>query len=398
MEALRTRLDALSSAQVPCPCRVYAGLGAPGPLSARHAEATYARAQHLADGTVDRLPHFNTNPPSILRIVCAASWGRIDALAGPMDSLPDDLASDLWRRVTGRLADPETLDLAERRQASTLLLRLGYPSAAARIIGLADIDPRTHRFDPATAVEELMVLLRTTPDRELLEQHALEVARNRAFDARTRTVMATFVVVGNGRRGTDTPALRAAADLALEAMHEVDLKAFARHLLHQTVHRAVAYLPFLRGDRTGTLEALHRGLEEQTRAHAEISSPLDELSWIDHAFPLHETFARTHLAFEDPEAAIRATDELIELSPNDHRAWDARTSAFLAAGRPDQARDALARIDPLGGLAVGKAHFLRGWFHEQAGEYDDARASYRRSTRIDPTVPALRDALSRLGA
>ena len=57
-DALARRLRSLLVANVPVACGVYCGLAQPGPLSARHAEATFARARHFAAGTVDELPHF----------------------------------------------------------------------------------------------------------------------------------------------------------------------------------------------------------------------------------------------------------------------------------------------------------------------------------------------------
>jgi hypothetical protein len=96
-DALKRRLTALLTAGTPAACAVYIGLSEPGQWSARHAEATHAIARHLADGDVDSLPHFNTNPPPILRILAAASRARPDAIGDTMADFPDDLATELWR-------------------------------------------------------------------------------------------------------------------------------------------------------------------------------------------------------------------------------------------------------------------------------------------------------------
>ena len=394
-EALATRLKSLLAAEVPVACGAYIGLADPGGLSSRHAEATYARAHHLAHRSVDLLPHFNTNPPPILRILGAVSWGRADAIGDRMRDFPDDLASDLWRRVETLLRDPSDLRQDERRHASDLMLRLGYLRAAAEMLGMHDPDPATHVFRGESAVEELAVLGRRPHDRSVLEARALGLARDLGFPARVRLVMANFVVVRHGRRGSDTPELREAADLALKAVGELDMGAFARHLATQTVYRAIAFVPFVRGDAPGTFNLLDQALAHQMAAKAEAVGELERLAWIDHAFPLYETIAKTHLRLGDVGEAVAATDQAAALSPNDPRAWDIRGQALLQAGRLDEALVAYGRAIPLGGLPVARAAYYLGWIHAQLGHHDEARSYYRLSWKIDPTVPALHDLIER---
>lgn len=397
-DALARRLRSLCTANVPVACRVYLGLDRPGPSSARHAEATWARASHLVAGTVDELPHFNTNPPPILRVLAAASLGRPDALGPRMSDLPADLASDLWGRVDARLRDPETLAPDERGHASDLMLRLGYVDAAAAVLGLRGADAATHTFGRDTLLAEFPVFVRGRHDRAVLEARALDLARDRTRSAHERAVMATYVVVRNGKRGTETPELDAAVELALAAIGEIDADDLAVRLLKQTVFRAVAFQPFLRRDLAGTMVLLDRAIEHQMAARAYARSGLETLAWIDHAFPLYETIARTQLRLGDAAAAVVATDELVRLSPNDARTWDARGQALIAAGRLEAAIEALGRALPLGGLPVAKAAYYLGWLHEQLGHRDLAHEHYRLSWRIDPTVPAVVERIERQAA
>jgi tetratricopeptide (TPR) repeat protein len=335
------------------------------------------------------LPHFNTNPPPILRILGAASWGRADALGNTMRDFPADLATDLWWRVERRLRHPSDLRPDECRHASDLMLRLGHLREAAEVLGMRDADPETHVFGAESAVEELAVLGRRPHDRSVLEERALRLARDPAFPARVRLIMANFVVVRNGRRGSDTPAMHEAADLALKAMGELESGGFAWHLASQKVYRAVAYVPFLRGDADGTFKLLDQALAHQMSAKAEAAGELERLAWIDHAFPLYETIARAHLRLGNVDDAVAATDQLTVLSPNDQRAWDARGQALVKAGRLDEALVAYGRAIPLGGLPVARAAYHLGWIHARLGNRDEARSYYRLSWKVDPTVPAL---------
>ena len=389
--ALSRRLKALLDADVPVSCPVYLGLGPPGELSAQHAESTHAVARQLAVRAVDALPHFNTNPPPILRVLAAVSRGRLDAIGDDPADFPDDLGSDLWRRVRALAADPAALDPDERRHLADLMLRLGHLSVAAEVLGMSGADPETHHFDRVTAVEQLAVLFRRGRDTRVLERRALAVARDRTYPARIRYIMANFVVVRNGRRGEDAPALHEAAELAVEAVGGLDTTPFAAHLATQTVYRAVAFVPFVRRDGAETLKILDRAEEHQLAAEPLAEGPLQRLAWIDHAFPLYETIGRTHLRLGDAVEAVAATDTLARLSPHDPRAWDMRGHALVLAGRAEDAVLAYGHALPIGGLPVAKAAFQLGWLHAQLGHRDAALDFYRMSQRIDPTVPVLED-------
>lgn len=372
---------------------MYGGLDPPGERSPRHAEATHAVARHLVDGSVEALPHFNTNPPAILRVLNLASRGRADALRGPMRELPEDLATELWRAVERRVRDPAALSPMERRRASDLMLRLGYPTEAARLLDLSDPDPHRHVFTGDSAVEQLSVLLRLPHDRRALEERALLAAGDRRLSPRIRFVMASFVVVRNGRRGENGPAVRRAATLVENAVTEYEGDPFAGNLALQTAYRALAYAPFLRGDAEETFRLLEQATEHQRLAHSAIDDDLAELAWIDHAFPLFETLARTHLVMGSPDEAVAASGELIRLSPNDPRAWAAHGRALVGAGRIEDAIAAYESAIPLGGLPVGRAAYHLAWLHADLGRRDTARSYHRLAARVDPTVPAL-DALA----
>lgn len=388
-EALSRRLESLATAQVPVACGVYLNLAEPRGWSARHAEATYRIADQLVRGSASALPHFNTNPPPILRILGLASRGRLDALGTAMADLPDDLTTELWHQVVAFTKDPAELTLEERRRASDLMLRLGYLRAAAELLSMPEPDAAAHVFSRHSAVEELAVLFRRRHDPRLLEERALTVARDRRYSPRVRYTMANFVVVRNGKRRTDTPAMHEAAEIALAAVGELEEGPFQKHLAQQTVYRAVAFVPFVVGDAAGTLRALEQAQQHQLDAELETADDLAGLAWKDHAFPLYETIARTHLALGNPAAAITATDHLVALSPNDSRTWDLRGQALLHAGKLHEAIEAYRPAIPIGGLPVARATFYLGWIHARLGRHEEALGYYRLSERIDPTVSAL---------
>jgi tetratricopeptide (TPR) repeat protein len=274
------------------------------------------------------------------------------------------------------------------------MLRLGYMRTAADLLGMAGADEATHRFSPGAAVEELAVLVRRRHDARVLEERALEVARDASYPARVRFTMANFVVVRNGRRGSDTPAIHEAADLALATVAELDAGPFVTNLATQTVYRAIAFVPFVSGDCARTLELLDRAEAHQFAAQRAAADPLQRLAWVDHAFPLYETIAKTHLRLGDLARSLAATDKLAELSPNDPRGWDLRGQVLVRAGRLDEAIAAYARSIPVGGLPVARAAFFLGWIHQQLGQSEEALRYYRMSRQIDPTAPVLDDLIA----
>ncbi|WP_329084743.1 MULTISPECIES: tetratricopeptide repeat protein [unclassified Streptosporangium] len=383
------------SANQPAACPVPIGLAAPQPLSNTLAIITHAIATHLVEGNAASLPTFNTWPPDDLRILTAASWNRLDACTEEFGDVPADLASSLWFQVDKVCHDSDSLTTPELRAASDLLLRLGYPKRAAKILGMSGTKAGAHRFSPQLAREEMSVLLRFHSDSDELDQIALNVAADERIDAYARLMLANFVVVRNGKRGTDTPEAHQAAELGKKALASIDDTESATYLAEHTWLRAVAYLPFLKSDAKATLALLDRA-EECLALGRPSHGALRLLAWEDHATPLYETLTKTHLVFGRPEQAVAATDRLVELEPNDRRTWNARGRALAAAGRIDEALYAFERTLPLGGIAVAEAAFYLGWIYEQQGKSDLARDHYLLSQRVDPTVDVVDERLKTL--
>ncbi|MER6782455.1 MULTISPECIES: tetratricopeptide repeat protein [unclassified Streptomyces] len=387
--AFARRLRALMAADAPAACPIHVGLGDPVPNSSSLAVLTHTTARYLVDGNAHLLPSFNTAPPPALRILNAASWGRDDAMAREFDAMPQDLASDLWRSVDKVCEAPETLTRIERRTASDLFLRLGYPQRAGQVLGLLQADVNTHAFHPETVRAELAVLFRLHPGaQDVLEDRALQAAADAGLPPRARVSLANFVVVRNGKRGTDTPALHRAAELGRRAMAEIEGTGMDRHLAEHTLYRAIAYEPFLVRDVALTMELLERAalalIEAQPRRDT-----VEYQAWEDHAFPMFETLSKTLLAQGRADEALTSTAELVELSPHDHRAWAVRAQALVAVGELEEAVRAWERVLPQGGLPVAAALFYIGWAHDRMGNPAQAQSYYRRSHTVDPTPEAL---------
>ncbi|MFI6760790.1 tetratricopeptide repeat protein [Micromonospora sp. NPDC050417] len=389
VHALTERLLSLTTACRPAACPVHVGLGAPVANSTNLGHITYGIARELVNGTAHLLPSFNTFPRPERRVLDAASWDRIDATSAEFAQMPADLATELWHQVDQMCRDRGSLTPAERCAASDLLLRLGYPLRAGEIFDLLGADLADHPIHPETVRSELAVLLRLYPDAHpQLEEWALRGAANSAVPPQTRVRLANYVVVSNGKRGTDVPALHRAAEFGRDAMAEITGTGMDRYLTEHTLYRAIAYEPYLRRDMPGTMELLDRAAVALAQAEP-ATGPLEILSWKDHAFPMFETLSKTLLGQGEVGRALESTGKLIEISPYDHRVWELRAHAFVASGNLGEAVSAWEQILPQGGLPVASAAFYLGWAHHQLGDTSSARDYYTLSQAVDPTSPEL---------
>lgn len=327
-------------------------------------------------------PRFEPPPSSRLRVLTAASWGRLDGAGTDitdMTSFPADLASELWWRVHARTLG--TLTLADRGLAADLLLRLGYPQHAAQVIGLSVMDPAKHTFTPELALEELAVLRCHTPA-AAVEDLALRGARSSSLPPSTRRDLALFVVF---RSSQDTPTLRAAVALAVNASVELPQSGAAAALARVRLYRAIAVIPLLRQDVRETHRLLGRALE-CLRSVPAGPGALERLVLADHAYALYCDLVRTHLTFGMAARAVSTAAALVELDPGDDRTWALRGDALVAAGRLDEAAGAYGRGIALGGLGAARAAHCRGVVFDRLGLPENAAGDFELAARIDPTV------------
>lgn len=377
--ALAARLRALFAAGVPVACGVYAGLAAPGSTSALHARITYAMAQAFVEGESAGVPRFEPPPSAQLRLLTAASWGRLDGLGPDMTTFPVDLAAGLWWQVHDRALG--SLRAAERRVACDLLLRLGYPQRAAAVIGLTVIDARKHTFSPELAMEQLAVLRCHLPASEV-EPMALSAARS-TLPAEMRRELALFVVFRNAARGTDSTSMRAGAALAVKASSELRQSGFVGTLARARLHRAIAAVPFVQRDISETHRALGRAVECLTSVTPG-SAEIDRLAWADEAYALYSFLVRTHLSIGLGQRAAGYAGELVALSPGDDRTWALRGDTLVSCGRLDEAVEAYGQGVALGGWGAARAAYSRGFVRERLGL--DGAADFELARRIDPTA------------
>ncbi|MGV9690173.1 hypothetical protein ACWDUX_13775 [Streptomyces sp. NPDC003444] len=393
---LGRRLESLLAADVPAVCPVYVGLAPPVSCSPNHAIATYAIAEHLARRDVEGLPAFGEIPPRRLRVLTAASWGRADALGSEFDHLPADLATGLWLWMAELFTYSKDLTPLELDAAGTLMLRLGYPEQAARLLGVTDVLAGVPAFPPDVrpehALARVAVCAQLHPRPALVVAQALRAVADPRLPVTIRLMLAGFAIPLEARREAGSGALHRAvrsAEQALTRWTDVDPE---HRWIERKVLRSLSGAAIRRGEPEAASAYLDRAalgaMETRPRGG------LRRLAWDEEVLALLEAQGHVCRSRGDAEGAVAATSRMSGIAPYDARARAAHGYALLASGRLDESLHAYEEMLRLGGHPVAAAAFHLGWIHESRGDRRRAQDSYAHSHSIDPTVPAVRERLS----
>ncbi|MGO3878253.1 MAG: hypothetical protein ACTJHM_03855 [Agrococcus casei] len=366
---------------------VYTWLQEDGAVS-HHGHATLELARRVVDAAP--LPYrFNSKPPLTLRLFALASRHQLELVSPGMrpEARPE---SDLWGAAyesTRSLPDdPMLADMTVE-----LLLRLGFANEASALLGLASTDPRDLQpcdIDVDLAIPQMHTLLRTSPDRGGVAELLLELSMSDRFSAYVRAIFAKNFVVYCGKTVTEHPELDGAVSHLTDGDGELELDDFHHHLFMQTVHRAVAFVPHMRGDVAATFDCL--AAAEKCQREAVPTSRLDEIHWNDHAFPLYETMYKSALIAGNTSLALSAANSMIEVSHGaDGRAWLALATSEASVEHLDEALTAARRAVALGGRQTAAGAFAAAQILGEFEEEDESRAMRDVAAAIDPLSPSL---------
>ena len=323
-------------------------------------------AQAFVTGASAGVPRFEPPPSAQLRLLTAASWGRLDGARHGHDDVPDRPG----RRTV--VAGPRTRArlVAPRRTPRGLRSPAAPRLSAAR--GRGDraeprSTPRKHVFSPELALEQLAVLRCHLPS-SAVEAMALRGARS-GLPPETRRDLALFVVFRNAARGADSTSMQAAAALAMKASSELPQNGFIAALHRARLHRAIAAVPFVQHDivETHRLARPRTGIADVGRRRA----PPRSIGWRGRTRPTPSTpsSCRRTSSVGLGQRAVGYADELVELSPGDDRTWALRGDTLVACGRLEAAVEAYGRGIALGGWGAARAAYRRGFVLERLGRW-----------------------------
>ncbi|MFG2338924.1 hypothetical protein [Streptomyces yangpuensis] len=280
--------------------------------------------------------------------------------------------------------------------AGTLMLRLGYPELAARLLGITDVLAGMPSFPPDVrpehALARVAVSMQLHPRPARVVAQALRAVADPRLSVLTRLTLAGFAMPLEASREAGSEALYEAVRLAEQALTRLIDVAPEHRWVERKVLRSLSDAAVLRGEPEAATAYLDRAALGAMAVRP--NGGLQQLAWEEEVLGLLESQGRACRSKGDAEGAVAATSRMPGIAPYDARAWATHGYALLASGRLEESVHAYEEMLCLGGHPVAAAAFHLGWIHESRGDRRRAQDSYEYSHSIDPTVPAVQERLS----
>ncbi|MFE7465524.1 hypothetical protein ACFU6R_15685 [Streptomyces sp. NPDC057499] len=306
------------------------------------------------------------------------------------------MATDLWWQVNELCEYPDELTPLELDTAGMLMLRLGFPERAARLLGITDVLAGIPAFAPDVRPEHVLVraavCAQLHPRPAFVTAQALRAVADPRLPVLTRLTLAGFAMPLEAGRGAGSGDLRRAVRSAGQALTGPAEVAPEHRWVERKALRSLSDAAALTGDPEAASAYLDRAvlgaMEQRPRGG------LRRLAWDEEMLALLGVRGRACRSRGDAEDAVAATSRMPGIAPYDARAWAAHGYALLASGRLDESLHAYEEMLRLGGHPVAAAAFHLGWIHESRGDGRRAQDSYAYAHAVDPTVPVVRERLS----
>ncbi|MEO3793830.1 hypothetical protein ABGB14_26760 [Nonomuraea sp. B10E15] len=396
--ALAIRLRHMAAAGQDEACATYFDLRSPSPRAPLHARTTYLLADLLVNGGT-RLPlPMDTMVPSRWRLLVAAGFGRLGDIGLTLAPSAAAAPGSLLGRVCAGIAEPRRLPDNAFRQAAQILWRLGAKQSVLDLYGVepeADLITAMGKSDRPSEVASTFFLQHGTSD--ALEEALLDRAADPTLMHAERVRLTRFVLVrrGKARRPTGDRLSRAYAlgtAILQDLADDTEIDEFSSAMLRSTLHRAMAFRPFLDGQAQAALDHL---LDADALLAAQ--RPDDtalRLLLQDHHFPALETLSQTAGMVGRHELAAQAAHRLVALDPYDARSWFALGKVMIGRNDPLGAAAAFTAAASCEFAQQARACYFAAVAYAEAGLTGTAGHWLRRSAALDPTPPAL-ESLSR---
>ncbi|WP_283136743.1 tetratricopeptide repeat protein [Rhizohabitans arisaemae] len=388
--ALTTRLQRMAAAGHDESCATYFDLRPPSPRAPLHARTTYLLADLFVNGGTKLPLPMDTVVPSWWRLLVAAGFGRLQdvglTLAPSAAAAPDSL---LHRVCTG-IAGSDELSDDLFRHAAQILWRLGTKQS---ILDLYRIEPEANPItavrmsDHPSDIASTFFIQHGTSD--AFEEAALARAADPTLAIPERVRLIRFVLVRRGKeRRPAGDRLSRAYVVGAPILRDLSGdNEFRSALLRSTLHRAMAFHPFLAGQAETALEHLCQA-DVLLTAQRPDDAALQLLLW-DHHFPALETLSQTAGMLGRHEQAADAAHRLVALDPYDARSWFALGKVMIGQGDLLSAASAFAAAASCEFAQQARACFFAAVAYAEAGQKDTARYWLHRSAALDPTPPVL---------
>lgn len=161
-----------------------------------------------------------------------------------------------------------------------------------------------------------------------------------------------------------------------------DITDFEKVMLESRFYRGVGFVPFMRGDRQGTIDDMTRA-EELARA-VPASTPWEEFLKRENLHACLESRSKEAFGLRDIELGVARTREFLALDPYDPKSHIELAEALSKQERYFEAAESYLRAARLGPLGTAIAYAMAGSCFAKAGHAVLAEDCFVQSIRIDP--------------
>lgn len=301
--------------------------------------------------------------------------------------LPADLRTAEWDQLCDWVAGFDMHDPMRQYLTSRLLFRLGFH----RLV--LDLVPPRSAEDLSEPIEfslyrqrDLVEYAASQGRRTVLPTQTFAMADNPKCPLHTRLAIATSGVVFAARETRvleDAERWRARAQEYLDALLASDeYSQFEKDMLHSRFYRGVGFVPFMRGDRGGTVDEMSRA-EELARA-VPTHDDWEEMLKRENLHACLESRSKEAFGLGDIELGHARTEEFLALDPYDPKSHIEFGESLVKQERYAEAAESYLRAARLGPLGTALAYNMAGECFDKAGEPAPAEDCFVQALRIDP--------------
>lgn len=347
-----------------------------------HALALAHRANSHFGQAMSPVPAQIVQPASFRSVLAA----QVSPTACPVDepeALPADMRTPAWQRMVATIQGDYGDN--ERVWAAELLFQLGFFDAYMKARA-AWPRPEDSRWADFLDVLDWFARRRVHQRDGQLRASLLAMARNEDIWSAARLCAAAALIVGAAtRRCADVEFIGmvfAATEPTALAMEQAGPDT-ADSLFLSTYWRGAAFVPYLAGDTTQTMEWLDRSLAfAEQAAGGDDAGPVETMT----KYPVLETRARVLRSAGLTEDALRELRALAAIDPFDARVFLKLGDTYSEIGKLDDADACYSRATTLGPPLAPLAHLTLARLCRRMGNAERAALHLDTAKKLDPAL------------
>jgi len=340
-----------------------------------------------AAGEQTRIGPQRIMPPAFRTNLIRESGLREFAVKHP-SGLPEALRTPRWQQLCDWVEGYREADPKHQYQTSHVLFRLGFRQL---MLELAPQRPVSALHEPLDFYHQAWIDMARYADsvggrNPVPPKDVFEMVDHPRCPLHLRLTGSVIGVV-YAARGTksleDAIGWRDRAQEHLDAVLADDsFTDFEKVMLESRFYRGVGFVPFMRGDKGGTVEDMARA-EELARA-VPASTPWEEFLKRENLHACLESRSKEAFGLREPRLGLDRTREFLALDPYDPKSHIELAEALSKQECFAEAAESYLRAARLGPLGTAIAYAMAGTCFSKAGDAVAAEDCFVQSLRVDP--------------